>query len=169
MTLHTIFPQYKPSKIAAPYADCYAFTDPKIGLIIEPLVHSATHALICAMSAAKMCTSSAPLKKIRLDFTDDLYLYRAFSDDDLVIKLVYKNPDDKFYVYEVEVLSPERAATRFAIADEFKGKMEVDLCQHLTDYFPTPPPLIWVRVTFDTNPILKELEPAMRPAAQEKS
>jgi hypothetical protein len=148
MTLHSLIATYNHPEASKAYEGCYSYDDSLFGLVAEPLVHDATHAILCAMAAAGLCTTSTPPPTIKLDFTNNTFSVKDFSDDDLVIELTYDSySDDDFNMYTSTVVSPDTAALDSQIADDFNGPTSVPLCNHLMDYFIAPPKTFWVRVT----------------------
>ena len=148
MTLHSLLAVYNHPQASKAYEDCYAYDDSLFNLVAEPLIHDATQAILCAMAAAGMCSTSTPPPTIKLDFTSNTFTQREFTDDDLVIELTYDSySDDDFNMYTSTVVSPVHAALDSQIADDFNGPTSVSLCEHLMDYFIAPPKIFWVRVS----------------------
>ena len=148
MTLYSLIATYNHPEASKAYEGCYSYNDPKFDLVAEPLVQDATQAILCAMAAAGMCSTSTPPPTIKLDFTNNSITVKEFTDDDLVIELTYDSySDDDFNVYTSTVVSPDKAALDSQIADDFNGPTSVSLCKHLMDYFLVPPKKFWVRVT----------------------
>ena len=148
MTLYSLTATYNHPEAAKAYDGCYSYSDSKFDLVAEPLVHDATQAILCAMAAADMCSTSTPPSKIKLDFTNNTVTVKEFSDDDLVLELTYVDySDDDYNMYSSTVLSPDKAALNSQIADDFNGTTLVPLCSHLFDYFLSAPKVFWVRVT----------------------
>lgn len=149
MTLHSLIATYNHPKASTAYDGCYSYDDPKFDVVAEPIVHDATQAIICAMAAAGMCVTTAPLPQIKLEFTNNIFTVNKFTEDDLVIELTYFGyaADDDFNRYRSTVLSPDEAALNSQIADDFNGKTLVSLCSHICDYFLAPPKKFWVRIS----------------------
>ena len=148
MTLHSLIATYNHPEASKAYENCYSYNDDKFDLIAEPLVHDATQAIICAMASAGMCSTSTPPPTIKLDFTNNTFIVKEFTEDDLVIELTYVDySDDDFNMYRSTVLSPDEAALNSQIADDFNGETLVSLCGHLLDYFLAPPIMFWVRIS----------------------
>ena len=148
MTLHSLIATYNHPEASKAYENCYSYNDDKFDLIAEPLVHDATQAIICAMASAGMCSTSTPPPTIKLDFTNNTFIVKEFTEDDLILELTYDSySDDDFHMYRSSVLSPDEAALNSQIADDFNGETLVSLCGHLLDYFLAPPIMFWVRIS----------------------
>ena len=148
MTLHSLIATYNHPEASKAYEGCYSYDDDKFDLVAEPLVHDATQAILCAMASAGMCSTSTPPPTIKLDFTNNTFTFKEFTEDDLVIELTYVNySDDDFNMYRSIVLSPDEAALNSQIADDFNGETLVPLCKHILDYFLAPPNKFWVRIS----------------------
>lgn len=148
MTLHSLIATYNHPEASKAYEGCYSYNDSKFDLVAEPFVHDATQAILCAMSAAGLCVTSTPPPTIKLDFTNNTFTVKEFTEDDLVIELTYVDySDDDFNIYRSTVISPDEAALDSQIADDFNGETLVPLCNHIMDYFLTPPKKFWVRVS----------------------
>ena len=148
MTLYSLTATYNHPEAPKAYDGCYSYNDPKFDLVAEPLVHDATQAILCAMASADLCVTTSPPPKIKLDFTNNTFTVKEFTEDDLVIELTYVDySDDDFNLYRSTVISPDKAALNSQIADDFNGETLVPLCNHLMDYFLVPPEKFWVRVT----------------------
>jgi len=148
MTLHTLTATYNHPEASEAYKNCYSYNDPKFDLVAEPFVHDATQAILCAMAAAGLCTTSTPPPTIKLDFTNNTFTVKEFTEDDLVIELTYVDySDDDFNLYRSTVISPDKAALNSQIADDFNGDTLVSLCNHIMDYFILPPQKFWVRIS----------------------
>ena len=148
MTLYSLTARYNHPEAPKAYDGCYSYDDSKFDLVAEPLVHDATQAIICAMSAAGMCSTSTPPPTVKLDFTNNSITVKEFTDDDLVIQLTYvEYSDDDYNMYSAEVISPDKAARNSSLAEDFIESPLVPLCSHLMDYFLAPPKTFWVRVT----------------------
>jgi hypothetical protein len=152
MTLQTLIATYNDPKASTAYENCYSYNDLKFDLIAEPLVHDTTQAILCAMASAGMCSTTTPPPTIKLDFTNNTFTVKEFSDEDLVLELTFVNySDDDFNMYRSTVLSPDEAALNSQIADDFNGETLVPLCNHLMDYFLVPPKTFWVRVRIEPS------------------
>ena len=148
MTLYSVTATYNHPEAASAYDGCYSYDDPKFYVIAEPLVHDCTQAIICAMASADMCYTITPPPKITIDFTNNTFLKGVFSDTDLVLELTYDSySDDDFNMYQSEVISPSNAVVNSLLADDLVESPLVPLCNHIMDYFLTPPEKLWVRIS----------------------
>jgi len=148
MTLYSLIATYDHPEASKAYEGCYSYDDSKFGLVAEPLVHDATQAIICAMASAGMCSTSTPAPTIKLEFTNNTFTVKEFTDDDLVLELTYDSySDDDYNMYSATVISPDKAALNSQIANDLTETPLVPLCSHLMDYFLVPPEKFWVRVT----------------------
>jgi hypothetical protein len=148
MTLHSLIATYNHPEASKAYEGCYSYNDDKFDLIAEPLVHDCTQAILCALAAAGLCTTSTPPPTIKLDFTNNIFTVKDYTEDDLVIELTYVDySDDDFNMYRSRLVSPDEAALNSQIADDFNGETLVPLCSHILDYFLAPPKKFWVRIS----------------------
>ncbi len=147
MTFHTIIATHQHPQAALAYEDCYCYDEPKFNLIAEPLVHDATHVIICALIEAKLCKSANPPKRIALVFTEDPEHETFFDPVNPVVQLTYVKDEDDYSMYDSEVIHPEKAARSAGIHDLLTELPLVPLCPHLMDYFPSAPKDFFVKIT----------------------
>jgi hypothetical protein len=147
MTLHTITAHFDHPDAPLAYQGCYSYSDPKVKVVGEPLVHDASQAIICAMAFAGLCKTDDPPSVINLRFTDNIKIVQDFPDTCLIIKLSLAGFEDDYNLYDHEIISPTEAAMNAALADELIEAPLVPLCPHLLDYFDKPPTVFYVKIT----------------------
>ena len=152
MTLHTITAHLNHPDAPLAYKGCYSYSDPKVKVVGEPLVHDASQAIICAMAFAGMCKTDNPPPTINLRFTDNLQVVKQYPEDCLIIKLSLAGfSEDEYNLYDHEIIQPAEAALNASIADELIEAPLVPLCPHLLDYFDKAPTVFYVKVSIPSK------------------
>ena len=120
------------------YSDCFCYDESAVGLIAEPLVHSATAFIDHAIAAA----SFSPAEAVELQFSAEQQQLNL-GDQYPVVELALQEFDSDGHTYTGTVIAPA-AAQRQALAAQEDDT--VWLCSHLLDYFETPPVLFFVQI-----------------------
>ena len=138
MTIHTLHPYLNQD------SSLYIYDDAPKGVFKEPLVHSTTEAIHSLLLSAGLWDDiDAKPERVTLKFTDDpeCCLYMQFKQDPIV-KLQYARRDADWSVYLVEGIFPPAFADERTFLDDMSGPTYVDLCDHLSDYFPREPAML---------------------------
>ena len=132
-----------------PESDLYLYDDAPLGVFKEPLVRSTTDAIHeILLSAGLWDDDKLKPKRVTLRFC-------AISDDALrmnstelpIVRLHYRSKDHDMCVYGVEGWFPQSFTDERDFMDDMGGPTEIELCEHLLDYFPAAPELFYCQVS----------------------
>ena len=142
MTIHTLHCWlHKPSNL-------FHYDDKTKSVFAEPLVESTTEAIHqILLSGHKWDNWQVRPEAITLKFTaeHESCLFMQLRDDPIV-KLHYLRKDADMCVYGMEALFPQRYVDEQEFMDDMGGPTEVELCEHLMDYFPSPPEFFYCQI-----------------------
>ena len=131
-----------------PESDLYHYDDKPKGVFKEPLVRSTTDAIHdILLSSSQWDDHTAYPKQVTLHFC-------AVSDDALregstelpIVRLHYRRKDHDMCVYAVQGWFPQRFVDEMEFMEEMGDALEVELCEHLFDYFPSAPETFFCQV-----------------------
>ena len=134
----------KHPEISTAYAGCYAYDEPSIGLIAEPLVHSTT-AVIQHLFGAPHPDERSSLfdphspECVVLTFSTDR---QRLPSADALVQLRLTDTDDDGSDYIVSVLHSSHKIP----ASRTERPLNAWLCQHLCDYFSAPPDVFYCAI-----------------------
>ena len=132
-----------------PESDLLHYDDKPKGVFKEPLVRSTTDAIHeILLSAGLWDDDQLKPKRVTLRFC-------AISDDALrmnstelpIVRLHYRSKDHDMCVYGVEGWFPQSFTDERDFMDDMGGPTEIELCEHLLDYFPAAPELFYCQVS----------------------
>ena len=132
-----------------PESDLLHYDDKPKGVFKEPLVRSTTHAIhMILLSSGLWDDDTSKPQRVTLRFcavsSEPL---RTHSTELPIVKLHYQRKDHDMCVYLVEGWNPQSFTDEWDFLDDMGGPTEVELCEHLLDYFPAAPELFYCQVS----------------------
>lgn len=151
MTVHTLHARLNHPDAGEIGKTCYFYDDPKHGVYCEQLVRSTSSAIHdVLMSAGLLNDHKVMPERVTLRFTpvSDGPL-RDISTDLPIIKLHFnrRDSDSEMSIYGIEGWFPQAFADEMDFMDNMGGPTEVELCDHLLDFFPKAPALFYCQVS----------------------
>ena len=134
-----------------PESDLYHYDDKPKGVFKEPLVRSTTDAIHdILLSSSQWDDHKTMPPKVTLKFTADTEscLFMQLKKDPIV-RLHYRRKDHDMCVYAVQGIFPERFVDEMEFMEEMGDALEVELCEHLFDYFPSAPEIFYCQVKLE--------------------
>ena len=130
-------------------SDLYLYDDKPLGVFKEPLVRSTTDAIHgILLSAGLWDDENSKPKRVTLRFcaVSDEPL-RMYSNELPIVRLHYRRKDSGMCVYLVEGWFPQSFTDERDFIDDMAGPTEVELCEHLLDYFSKAPAIFYCQVS----------------------
>ena len=151
MTLFTLHARLNHPDAGEVGKTCYHYDDVKHGVYAEQLVESVTETihqvLLCAQAWSDI---KAPPEFVTLRFTADvrtcLMLQAPANITQPIVKLIHREHDNGFDVYDIEGVYPQDTADEIDFIVNMNG-LQCDLCPHLLDYFGSAPDVFYCQVS----------------------
>lgn len=156
MTVHTLHARLNHPDAGEIGKTCYHYDDPEHGVYCEQLVASTTLAIQCIALSAKLWDDpkDGP-EHVTLRFcpvSDDAL--RELNPDLPIVRLHRRRRDinTEMTIYLVEGWHPPAFSDEMEFMDNMSGPPEVELCDHLMDFFPQAPEIFYCQVDVPTKP-----------------
>ena len=146
---------HKPSNL-------FHYDDKTKSVFAEPLVESTTEAIHqILLSGHKWDDWQQRPALVNLRFTADpgACLNLQLKMDHPIVKLHYLRKDKDMSIYGVEGIFPQRFVDEWEFMDEMGEPTEVELCEHLMDYFPSAPELFYCQISLPVTQASSPLTP----------
>ncbi len=136
MTIHSLTAYYDHPSASEPYKNCYAYDDPTLGIVAEPLVHSTSAVITSSLASCNYGSVDEPHPVVCIHFSTSFEEMKdaGFVEAQLpLIRLDHLKEEEEGSTYKARAIAP------FHLDAKSSFDQEVWLCAHLLDYFADPP------------------------------